>query len=105
MKARHLQISSAFSSDFICQITGCDILYNSSRENRRLYRDHIVGSSVFQEPFKTFKEPFKVSLILATDMATHFEFLGKFRVRVAGSEFNLQDAKCFKMLQRSLKNL
>ncbi|CAJ1458318.1 unnamed protein product [Effrenium voratum] len=52
---------------------GCDILAQSSRENRRQYRDHIV------------------SLILATDMATHFEFLGKFRVRAACSEFNLQD--------------
>lgn len=57
----------------IMKILGCDILGPSSRENRRLYRDHIV------------------SLILATDMATHFDFLGKFRVRVAGSDFNLQD--------------
>eukprot|EP00913_Durusdinium_trenchii_P014830 g13907.t1 len=58
----------------IMKILGCDILGPSSRENRRLYRDHIV------------------SLILATDMATHFDFLGKFRVRVAGSDFNLQDS-------------
>jgi len=57
----------------IMKTLGCDILATSTRENRRLYRDHIV------------------SLILATDMATHFDFLGKFRVRVAGSEFNLQD--------------
>eukprot|EP00440_Ansanella_granifera_P066379 gb/GFBE01071996.1/.p1 GENE.gb/GFBE01071996.1/~~gb/GFBE01071996.1/.p1 ORF type:complete len:601 (+),score=111.00 gb/GFBE01071996.1/:1-1803(+) len=52
---------------------GCNILSSMSRENRRLFREHVVG------------------LILATDMTTHFDFLGKLRVRVASEQFNVQD--------------
>jgi len=52
---------------------GCDVLASASREKRAQYREHIVG------------------LILATDMATHFDFLGKFRVRRDCTEFNVQD--------------
>ncbi|CAE7803569.1 pde-4, partial [Symbiodinium sp. CCMP2456] len=51
---------------------GCDVLASASREKRAQYREHIVG------------------LILATDMATHFDFLGKFRVRRDCTEFNVQ---------------
>eukprot|EP00931_Biecheleriopsis_adriatica_P113908 TRINITY_DN8917_c0_g1_i1.p1 TRINITY_DN8917_c0_g1~~TRINITY_DN8917_c0_g1_i1.p1 ORF type:complete len:838 (+),score=154.01 TRINITY_DN8917_c0_g1_i1:125-2638(+) len=52
---------------------GCDILSACSRDTRRQFREQVV------------------SLILATDMASHFDFLGKFRVRVANEEFSLQD--------------
>lgn len=52
---------------------GCDILADTTRENRRSVREHMVD------------------LILATDMASHFEFLSKFRVRSSSPEFNPKD--------------
>ncbi|CAE8709123.1 unnamed protein product, partial [Polarella glacialis] len=57
----------------LMKVRGCNILADSSRENRRQFREHVVG------------------LILATDMTSHFEFLGKIRVRAAHEEFNPQE--------------
>jgi len=63
----------------LMQEDGCNILSACSRENRRQFREHVVD------------------LILATDMTSHFEFLGKFRVRAQCSEFcpqvNMEDRR------------
>lgn len=55
------------------QAAGCNILLDCTRETHRHFREHVVD------------------LILATDMANHFEFLAKFRVRAAQPEFSPQD--------------
>jgi len=57
----------------LMQGTGCNILRGCSREKHRLFREHVVD------------------LILATDMSSHFDFLGRFRVRAAAPEFCPQE--------------
>lgn len=55
------------------QVKGCNILSDAPKELKKPFREHIVG------------------LILATDMAEHFEFLGRLRVKTASAEFNPQE--------------
>jgi len=57
----------------LMQEPGCNVLRDNSPEFRKKYREHMVD------------------LILATDMSSHFDFLGKFRLRASSPEFAPQE--------------
>lgn len=52
---------------------GCNVLQGTTPEQRKKYREHMVD------------------LILATDMSSHFDFLGKFRLRLQSPDFAPQE--------------